>query len=409
LKTIIFVDDDPDLLESMRARLYKHRHDWTMQFLGDGTHAIEAFEKGPIDLIVSDIRMPGMDGGQLFTVLKERYPATIRIVLSGYADAAQALRLTSLAHQYVAKPCNSGEIENIIERCFRLHDLLSSESLRQVVGRIGELPAMPKVYARLQSALATSDVTANDIADIVNTDAAIASKVLQITNSAFFRLRKPIVRIRDAVTYLGFATIRNLVMSAELFARWKMPAILLADVDPDHLQKHAQLVAQACRSLASGKVSPDDAWLAGLVHDIGYWILAQDCPDELSRAIMQAHEDQRPLYECERQIIGASHAEIGAYLLGLWGLPYPIVEAVAMHHTAGSVASHGFDLLATLAVSHDLLDASVAGELNDGATAAPIVDPSYFAGLNAPFDLGEAQRRVRLSVGQQSTSSVNTA
>ncbi len=404
MKTIIFVDDDPDLLESMRTRLYKHRHDWTMQFLGDGTQAIAAFEGEPIDVIVSDIRMPGMDGGQLFGVLKERYPATIRIILSGYADAAQALRLTSLAHQYVAKPCNSGEIENIIERCFLLQDLLGSESLRRVVGRIGELPAMPKVYARLQTALATPNVTASDIADIVNTDAAIASKVLQITNSAFFRLRKPIVRIKDAVTYLGFATIRNLVMSAELFAQGKMPAVLLADVDPDHLQRHAQLVAQACKSLATGKVSPDDAWLAGLVHDIGYWILAQECPDELKRAITQAHNGQRPLYECEKQIIGATHAEIGAYLLGLWGLPYPIVEAVALHHAAGAVASHGFDLLATLAISHDLLDASIAAELNDGATAASVVDASYFAGLNAPFDVVEAQRRVRLSVAPETVS-----
>lgn len=404
MKTIIFVDDDPDLLESMRARLYKHRHDWTMQFFGDGTQAIAAFDGKPIDLIVSDIRMPGMDGGQLFGVLKERYPATIRIVLSGYADAAQALRLTSLAHQYVAKPCNSGEIENIIERCFLLQDLLSSEALRRVVGRIGELPAMPKVYARLQTALATANVTASDIADIVNTDAAIASKVLQITNSAFFRLRKPIVRIKDAVTYLGFATIRNLVMSAELFAQWKMPAALLADVDPDHLQKHAQLVAQACKSLATGKVSPDDAWLAGLVHDIGYWILAQDCPDELKRAITQAHNDQRPLFECEKEIIGATHAEIGAYLLGLWGLPYPIVEAVAMHHTAGAIASHGFDLLATLAVSHDLLGAQIAGELNNSSAMTPGVDESYFSGLHAPFNLVEAQRRVRLSVSPVSVS-----
>jgi HD-like signal output (HDOD) protein len=217
-------------------------------------------------------------------------------------------------------------------------------------------------------------------------------------------MRKPIVRIKDAVTYLGFATIRNLVMSAELFAQWKMPAALLADVDPDHLQKHAQLVAQACKSLATGKVSPDDAWLAGLVHDIGYWILAQDCPDELKRAITQAHNDQRPLFECEKEIIGATHAEIGAYLLGLWGLPYPIVEAVAMHHTAGAIASHGFDLLATLAVSHDLLGAQIAGELNNSSAMTPGVDESYFSGLHAPFNLVEAQRRVRLSVSPVSVS-----
>jgi len=161
-------------------------------------------------------------------------------------------------------------MENVIERCFLLQDLLANDSLRRVVGRIGRLPATPQVYARLQSALAAPDVTADDIGRIVNADAAIANKVLQITNSSFFRLRKPIVRIKDAVTYLGFATIRNLVMSAEIFAQWKMPAALSGAVAPEHLQRHAQAAAQACKSLATGKVSPDDAWLAGLVHDIGY-------------------------------------------------------------------------------------------------------------------------------------------
>jgi putative nucleotidyltransferase with HDIG domain len=398
MKTIIFVDDDQDLLESMRTRLYKYRHDWTMLFFRDGVQAIDAFKEQPIDLIVSDIRMPGMDGGQLFTVLKERHPATIRIILSGYADAAQALRLTLLAHQYVAKPCNADEIEDTIKRCFQLQELLGRESLRRIVGRIGTLPAMPKVFSRLQAALATADVTAGDIANIVTTDAAIASKVLQITNSAFFRRRKPIVRIKDAVIHLGFATIRNLVMSVELFARWKMPAILAADVIPDHLQRHAQFVAQACKSLATGKVLPDDAWLAGLLHDIGYWILAQQCPDDLKRAITLSTTEKRPLVDCETQIIGASHAEIGAYLLGLWGLPYPIVEAVAMHHTPGAVVSREFDLLATLALAHELVDAGIAGELNDLPVVPLEVDPAYFAGLHAPFDLVEAQRRVHLGI-----------
>ena len=409
MKTILFVDDEPDLLESMRARLYKHRRDWSMMFLADAAQAIAACEAHPVDLIVSDIRMPGMDGGQLFGVLKERFPATIRIVLSGYADAAQALRLTSLAHQYVAKPCNSDEIENIIARCFLLRELLDNESLRRVVGRIGRLPAMPKVYARLQAALTASDVTADDISVIVNTDAAIASKVLQVTNSAFFRLRKPIVRIKDAVTYLGFATIRNLVLSAELFGQWKMPAVLLSHVDPDHLQRHAQMAARASASLATGKVSPDDAWLAGLVHDIGYWILAQECPDELARALTRARADGRPHWQCEREIIGATHAEIGAYLLGLWGLPYPIVEAVALHHTADAAVSHGFDLLATLAVSHALLDAQFAGELNGDCMTVPRVDAAYFSGLDAPFDLAEAQRRVLLGTSPDSVLQPHTA
>lgn len=393
MKNILFVDDERDLLDSLRARLYKHRHDWNMQFVSSGDEAIGVLEQQTIDLVVSDVRMPGMDGGQLLTVVKQRWPTAMRIIVSGYADPVQAVRLTSLAHQYVAKPCDGGELENIIERCFYLKDLLAQESLRKVVGRIGKLPAMPKTYGLLQAALAQPSVTAGEIGDIVNADAAIASKVLQITNSAFFRLRKPMVRIKDAVTYLGFATVRNLVLSAEIFSQWRAPKGL-SEVDPERLQNHAQCAAAACKALSGGRASADDAWLAGLLHDIGYWILIQECPEELGRAIELARAEDLPLVECERRITGASHAEIGAYLLGLWGLPYSIIEAVALHHTPGSVTPHGYDLVGALAVSHALLDAANAHGILAAAPPDQGVNAEYLASLQAPFDWQEAQSRV---------------
>lgn len=396
MKNIIFVDDERDLLDGLRARLYKHRNDWRMQFALSGEEAIALFEKEPVDLIVSDVRMPGMDGGQLLTTVKERWPTTMRIIISGYADPTQALRLASLAHQYLAKPCEERQVENVIERCFHLQDLLSQESLRTVVGRIGKLPAMPKTFARLQAALAQPTVTAGEIADIVSTDAAIATKVLQITNSAFFRLRKPMVRIKDAVNYLGFATVRNLVLCAEISSSWESPREL-PEVDPQDLQKHAEHSAAACKALAGDRVSPDDAWLTGLLHDIGYWILVQECPEQLAQAIALSKAEAAPLSECEIKTIGASHAQIGAYLLGLWGLPYPIVEAVALHHTPAAITSHGYDLLAALAVAHTLMEPANAQAISMSGVREPGVDANYLERLGAPFDWEEAQRRVLLS------------
>jgi HD-like signal output (HDOD) protein len=393
MKNIIFVDDERDLLDGLRARLYKHRNDWRMQFVLSGEEAIALFEKEPVDLIVSDVRMPGMDGGQLLTTVKERWPTTMRIIISGYADPTQALRLASLAHQYLAKPCEDRQVENVIERCFHLQDLLSQESLRTVVGRIGKLPAMPKTFARLQAALAQPSVTAGEIADIVSTDAAIASKVLQITNSAFFRLRKPMVRIKDAVTYLGFGTVRNLVLCAEISSSWKSPREL-PEVDPLDLQKHAEYSAAACKALAGGRVSPDDAWLAGLLHDIGYWILIQECPGQLAQAIALSKAEAAPLSQCEIKTIGATHAQMGAYLLGLWGLPYPIVEAVALHHTPDAITPHGYDLLAALAVAHTLMEPANARPLPMAGVSEPGVDAGYLQRLGSPFDWEEARRRV---------------
>jgi HD-like signal output (HDOD) protein len=396
VKSILFVDDERDLLDGLRARLYKHRHDWHMQFAVSGDEALAILERGPIDLIVSDVRMPGMDGGQLLSLVKTRWPTTMRIIVSGYSDPAQAARLSSLAHQYVAKPCEERQVENTIERCFRLQELLAQDSLRKVVGNIGRLPAMPKTYANLQAALAQPSVTTAQIGDIVMADPAIATKVLQITNSAFFRLRKPIVRIKDAVTYLGFMTIRNLVLCAEVFAEWEVPAELRG-LDPERLQRHAQYSAAACKALAGGRAAPDDAWLAGLLHDIGYWILIQECPKQLALALETARTESLPLIECERRIIGATHAEMGAYLLGLWGLPYPIVEAVAVHHAPASVTPHGYDLVGALTVSHSLLGKEHSHALVDRPGEEHVADEHYFSTLGAPFDWEEARRRVEHS------------
>jgi putative nucleotidyltransferase with HDIG domain len=253
---------------------------------------------------------------------------------------------------------------------------------------------MPRTYGLLQVALAQPTVTAAAIADIVNADAAIASKVLQITNSAFFRLRKPMVRIKDAVTYLGFATIRNLVLSAEIFSQWK-PSQSALEFDPEKLQAHAQHAAAACRSIAGGRVTPDDAWLAGLLHDIGYWILTQECPNELAEALALSRAQQLPLFECERRTTGATHAEVGAYLLGLWGLPYSIVEAVALHHTPTAVTPQGYDVLGALAVSHALLEPAFARAVTVSGDTVSEVDATYLASLNAPFNWEEVQQRVR--------------
>jgi HD-like signal output (HDOD) protein len=393
MRDILFVDDDRDLLDSLKARLYKHRRDWNMNFVASGDDAIAALERQRFDLVVSDVRMPGMDGGQLLAVVKQRWPTSMRIIVSGYSDPVQAVRLTSLAHQYISKPCDGRELENIIERCFHLQDLLGQESLRKVVGRIAKLPAMPKTYGRLQAALAQPSVTAAEIGDIVNADAAIASKVLQITNSAFFRLRKPMVRIKDAVTYLGFATVRNLVLSAEIFSQWHAPKGL-SEVDPERLQTHAQCAAAACKALAGGRASPDDAWLAGLLHDIGYWILIQECPNELASALQLARVEGLPLVECERRITGATHAEIGAYLLGLWGLPYAIVEAVALHHTPTVVTPHRYDLVGALAISHSMIDPDNSFAIMPPSVPDQPLNDEYLASLQAPFDWQGAQSRV---------------
>jgi putative nucleotidyltransferase with HDIG domain len=396
-KLILFVDDEPPILNGLRVRLHRLRTKWEMHFAESGAKAIEALERAHFDVVVTDMRMPGMDGAELLQVVRDRWPDAIRIVLSGYAELQQVVRLVPYAHQYYSKPCEAGQLENLIERCLQLHELLHQPTLRAVVGRVSKLPSIPKVYAQLQQLLTSDDASVHEVARLISTDAAIAAKLLQLVNSAFFRLARRITGIEQAVNHLGFGAIRNLVLSAEVFSSWPgqgpkcVPSL-------DKLQSHVHKVAAAARALvAETPPKADDALLAGLLHDIGYWIFSNECQAELTESVALAVAENIPLHQAETRIIGASHAQVGAYLLGLWGLPYPVIEAVAHHHTPESVAQSEFDPLAAVAIAHALLPEDDTSAFDASLPPDFDVDARFLGSVSAPFDWQEAERRVAAS------------
>ena len=199
-RRILFVDDEMPLLEGLKGRLHRIRADWDLAFATSGPHAIADMEATPADVIVTDLRMPGMDGAELLKIVSQRWPETVRIVLSGFAEQQQTARLVPVAHQYLSKPCEPQRIENVIERCQRLQNLLQEPNLRALVGRIRKLPAIPKTYARIRQAMTEPAVSAAAIAKIVGADIAVSAKVLQVSNSAFYRLARRISRIEQAIT-----------------------------------------------------------------------------------------------------------------------------------------------------------------------------------------------------------------
>jgi HD-like signal output (HDOD) protein len=392
MKNVLFVDDEPPVLDGLRSRLHRLHNKWNMEFVNSGALAIEQMQTRPYDVIVSDLRMPAMDGAKLLEIVSGRWPQTIRIVLSGYAELEQTIRLVPFAHQYLSKPCQPQQLESVIDRCLLLHELLNQPRLRAIVGRIRKLPSLPSIYVALQSIVRDDSVTLSDVAKLVAADSALAARVLQIVNSAFFRLSRRISNIEQAVSYLGFQAIRNLAMSVEIFSRW--PGGGCAGLDLDKLQLHVHAVAGAVNALTAKTPIADDAMLAGLLHDIGYWILAQECPDDLGKAVELAVSTGIPLHAAENQILGASHAEIGAYLLGIWGLPYTVVEAVAHHHQPERVAHSSFDVLAAVVISHSLTPEDDASAFGTRVPPDPRIEESYLMAVKAPFDWNEATRRI---------------
>ena len=339
MKRVLFVDDEPQVLQGLRASLYARRKQWDMHFAQGGAKAIELMQDSHFDVLVTDLRMPGVDGATLVARARVDSPDTIRIVLSGYADEEQSQRLVSLAHRYLSKPCEPKRLEECIERCLATQSLVQSDELRTRLGSIGALPPMPSTFAALQRALAEPSVDSSKVAAIIQNDPAVSAKVLQVCNSAFFRLPRRVSSLQQAVSYLGLSTVRSMVLSAELFRTDKA---LCPSLDMAILQKHALNVAGIARALAADTPWAEDAFLSGLLHDVGYLVLGRH-----ATAAGTPPAEAKSIFEID-------HGTAGAYVLGLWGLPYEVVETVA-HHESPDGIGHGFDVLSAVAIAHGLL------------------------------------------------------
>ena len=315
---VLFVDDEPRVLEAIERTLFQLDVDWEVSFAEGGPAALLELEQARYDVIVSDMRMPGMDGATLLALVCEKHPYVARIVLSGQTDEAAAFRVVHVAHQFLAKPCSSDTLRQVIERTRELRGWLSEERLQAAVGRIDSLPSTPRLFSALSKALDDETASADTVAAIVREDPAMSSKVLQVVNSSFFSSGSSVSDVRAAVMRLGMKTIRNLALGIGAFdSVGKSNGRSSAAVD--ELQKRSLAIAQLASRIAQGRDDTDAAFMAGLVCDVGELILVD--PDSSS-----------PIERAQTQADAVTHAEVGAFLLGLWGLPFRIVEAVANHH-----------------------------------------------------------------------------
>ena len=379
MKRILFVDDEPAVLAGLRDLLWRRRRDWDMVFALGGEAALEYLRTSRFDVLVTDVRMPRLDGPSLLVRAQESNPEVARIVLSGYVDEEATLRALPVAHQFLTKPCDASLLENTIERACSIQALIVDRKLREFVGQISSLPSRPAVYSTLVSRLAKDTTSAREVAEVLEQDLALSAKLLQIVNSAFFALPRRITRIEDAVAYLGFRAIRDMTLSASVFGT----AAETRGVSLESLQRHALLVGGLARRVVKDRHQADDALAAGMLHDIGILILASRLPNRLERTIGKLREKPALLRDVERELWGVTHADLGAYLLGLWGLPYPIVEAVAYHHHPTVVPQRGLDVLAAVHIADSLVREATGDHCGiEGAKVSPI-DSAYLESIGA--------------------------
>jgi HD-like signal output (HDOD) protein/CheY-like chemotaxis protein len=374
-RRILFVDDEPQILEGLRHRLHRQCKQWDMLFASSGIVALEVLTREPIDVIVTDMRMPHMDGATLLKKVQESYPSVVRIVLSGHAELETALRAVPVAHQFLSKPCDPGVIENVVERACRLQSLVTEEVVKQVVGKIEKLPSLPRVYAQLVSALSNESTSTNDVAKILKQDMAICAKTLQVVNSAFFRLPRPIGKIEEAVQYLGLTTVKHITLAVEVFNLGSGRSQHPDGFSIDALQRHSLLVGEVAAGLFLDKHEKEDAFVVGLLHDIGRLLIGVELSEQQAAIVREMQATNCTMTAAEEKVLRVTHAEIGGYLLGLWGLPYTIIEAVANHHDPSRVDSGKFDMLAAVHVANALVHEVSSGQAKSETVAA--LDTTY--------------------------------
>ncbi len=329
MNRILFVDDEPLVLEGLRNSLRGKRREWEMLFQHDAATALADLERAPVDVIVTDMRMPGMDGADFLARAIKVCPGATRIILSGQMEEASLARAAITAHRYLTKPCKNTVLLGSITQALELQALMHNERVRASIGAIESLPTVPGVYQALTTALANDRSSPEAIAAIVEEDVAISSKVLHIVNSAFFGLPRKTTSLLQAVRYLGLGTIRSLVLSHSVFEQFGRALPGLAELGHDH----ALECAHTARQLLGNQPAAEVAFTAGLLHDIGSLVFASRIPEEYTVICREAQRAGVAVHHLERERLGVTHAEAGAYLLGLWDLPHEVIDVVAGHHT----------------------------------------------------------------------------
>jgi len=379
MRKILFVDAEPNILEGLQRMLFPLQQEWRMVFVASGAKALESMESQRFDVIVSDMRMPGMDGAQLLAAVKNQYPDTVRFVLTGQTDSEAVYRSVGDAHQFLNKPCKPKLLKECVDKAFAIRDLLSCDRLKSAIAQIGSLPPVPKVYEQLCEELQSAECSVASVSRIIETDQAILSKILQLVNSAFFGVRHRITSAAQASSMLGLQTLKSLVLMTGLFTPMQQasfPKGFSMDEKWRHSAKVGVYAEALCKYEGAPKEMVGDAYTAGLLHDAGELILAVSCPDDYVHVYDYGMLNQIPAYEAERKVLGCTHAELGAYLLGIWGLPDQIVEAVAYHHEPSESASRSLSPLAAVHAA-DMLDYRKSDPTAD--IPEPAWDMAFFA------------------------------
>jgi len=365
MKSILFVEDNAMLLQLYGLMLGDESCGWQVTTASDGLDALVLLRQTAFDVVASDMHMPGMNGVELLSEVRKLHQHTSRIIISGITDQAEAAGSLNCTHLFIPKPFDAKTLKATLARISSLDAYLKSDSLRRLAGKLRSLPSFPQLYLEIVREIESPNSSLQLIARLVAQDPGITAKLLQVANSAAIGLPEKVNDPVEAVKQLGLTMVRSLVLSAQVYSSFQARQVrhFSADALWSHLMRCSGLARAIMRHEHADPDEIEDAFTAGLLHDMGKLMLADSLPDEFQKALVFAEVENIPLPEAELQIFGATHTGLAAYLLGLWGLPAAIVEAVAFHHTPEKSGHKKFSALTAVHVANALCDPADADNL----------------------------------------------
>ncbi|MDB6021182.1 MAG: hypothetical protein JWQ04_1039, partial [Pedosphaera sp.] len=352
-KRILLADADAQTLASFREAMGQ---DWQVKAVPNGTVALLEMEKEPSDVVVADLDLAELDGGELLNRIQAAYPKAIRFILGRETDRERMVKQVLGAHQFLGKPLENSALKNFVEGALALENWVPRNSIRELVRRIRTLPTMPTLYLEVMALLKSPDATTEQIGAIIAKDMAMMTKLLQVLNSACFALPRKINDPAEAVGILGFETVSSMVMTIKLLSQYDKVKPVYFSID--RLWRHSTEVARSAKQIAllhtEDHALAEAAFTGGLLHDLGKVVLASNFDEQYRGAQSLARKQKLAPWEVEKEIFGASHGEIGAYLLGLWGMPLELLEVAALHHHPSNGSKKEFTPLTAVHVANAL-------------------------------------------------------
>ena len=334
-KRVVIVDGDPLHIASFSRNLIRLCPDWELTFFPGSAEALKHLAANPCDVLVSDMALPDSTGSQLLNEIGKIYPQVLRFIMADSFDKDLVMKCVLGSNHFLPKPCEPEAVRKAVDRAVTLETWLSDDAIKSLVVRIRTFPSIPSLYFEVLKELRSSDTSAQRVGDIISKDLAMSTKVLQVLNSAYYAIPRQITDPTEAVNMLGFEMVKSLVLCIQVFSQFDKVKPYYFSIDK--LWRHSTAVAHAARLIARfeklGAEVADEVYTAGLLHDIGKLVLVSNFSDEYQQVQERVRKEGIPIWDAEKQVFHASHAEIGAYLIGLWGMPLPLAEAAYLHHS----------------------------------------------------------------------------